>query len=309
MGALIDLLIRDPKRFDFLQGLRVARLALNSSQSSVTSLRVRHRPALHASNPDIESAAYSEGQLTLDTYAFGLLATHGPMPLRLIEEAVAKEIQAKDRALSDFLALLGEAQLQHFHAAWRLGRLEETAFSSAASASGTAISAAAGEADSRDAQKLLGLMPFLLNFARGPLALEQAVANIAKCQVRLHGLVGEWLPMASVDLQPLGRAALGRDAFIGRYVWQRAFRFHLHMYADNFQHYCDLLPGRGWLALNVQWVVHRMLSVGLKWDVVLHLKKKEVPPAQLGNLGQLGLTTWIGKLKTDACVKLRSASH
>ncbi len=309
MGPLIELLMRDPKRFDFLQGLRAARLALNSSQSGVSGLRIRHRPALHASNPDIESVAYSEGQLTLDTYAFGLLATHGPMPLRLIEEAVAKETQAKDRALSDFLALLGQAQLLHFHAAWRLGRLEETAFTSAASASGTAISAAAGEADTRDAQKLLGLMPFLLNFTRGPIALEQAVASIAHCHVRLQSLVGEWLQMDRSDLKPLGMAALGHDTFIGRYVWQRVFRFHLHMHAGNFQHYCDLLPGRGWLALNVQWVVRRMLSVGLKWDVVLHLKKKEVPPAQLGNLGQLGLTTWIGKLKTDACVKLRSASH
>jgi type VI secretion system protein ImpH len=89
-------------------------------------------------------------------------------------------------------------------------------------------------------------------------------------------------------------AALGRSANAGGQVWDRQYRFRLHLGPLDAERYLAFLPGGAeWPAL-LHWV--RLLAGReLQWDLQLELAPEQRPPPRLGRHVRLGLTGWLDR--------------
>jgi len=85
---------------------------------------------------------------------------------------------------------------------------------------------------------------------------------------------------------------LGMSATIGERVWDCQQKFRIVAGPMDFRQYRRLLPQGESLASLIS-VVDNYVGLELDWDVNLILKKEEVPPIQLGSMGQLGWTSWL----------------
>ena len=270
-------------------------------------VRIRHLPHLHHPNADLDEVREIDDRLDLHSHVLGLLSPSGPLPLRLVEEAVWQTRQDRASPLGDFLSMLGERHLHWFYEAWCLGRTEEIAHVGAGEATqrraATALSGA-----SLGSRRHFGLLAQLMNAPRSPSALSGLLAAITGCQVRITQFVGEWLAIQAEDRVQLGSGRLGENLSIGSRVWQRVSLFDVHLKVGSFHEYVELIPGRGVMAAQVEHYVSLFIRGGLRWRYQLELPASEAQPARLGYCGDLGQTCWLGCPTTrHATVRFASA--
>jgi type VI secretion system protein ImpH len=121
--------------------------------------------------------------------------------------------------------------------------------------------------------------------------------------VAIEEFVGHSLLLAERQRTFLGRqhAAIGMGAVAGSRVWDRQYKFRVHLGPLTLSQYESFLPGGEPLTKLVDWV-RLYTCFELQWDVRLSLRKDEVPPVKLGRAGRLGWTTWLGhrRQQTDA---------
>ncbi len=141
--------------------------------------------------------------------------------------------------------------------------------------------------------------------ARHPEALCKVLRQFFGVGVSLRTHVGQWLAIQGADRSRLVHArnrmeraaqpgaALGHSANAGSKVWDRQYRFRLHMGPLTLAQYMEFLPGGpAWRQLS-DWV-KLLASPGLRWDLQLQLQASERPAPRLGRHMRLGLTGWLG---------------
>ncbi|MFO1267191.1 MAG: type VI secretion system baseplate subunit TssG [Rubrivivax sp.] len=244
---------------------------------------------------------------------FGLLGPMGPMPLHFTEVVRERIIHHGDKTLAHFLDLFHHRALSLFYRAWaqaqpvvHLDRPREDRFRVwLGSLAGTPSSAGA-----LPPEALAYQAGWLTSRSRHPEMLAKVIGQFFGVPARVEEHVGQWLPIAREDRTRLSfarnrpeRAAtppagLGTSANAGSRVWDRQYRFRLHLGPLTHAQTLTFLPGGvAWPRL-LHWV-RLMAGREMQWELQLELAASEQPAPQLGRTPgrspRLGLTSRLGR--------------
>lgn len=243
-----------------------------------------------------------DGHWHLKVLFFGLFGPNGPLPLHLTEYARDRVRHARDKSLVEFLDMFHHRLLSLFYRAWankeptvQYDRPADDRFHAYV---GALLGIGIPELQHRDAMPDDNKLYFAAHLGaqtRHVSGLEALLRSFFRVPLQVEEFVGEWLTIPEESQSRLGRALggqLGRDTVLGRYSWQRQYKFRIRLGPMGLQEYEGLLPGGEKLQL-LGTVIRNYLGDELNWEVKLVLRKEQIPPTRLGEYGRLGLTTWV----------------
>lgn len=248
----------------------------------------------------------------LEQRFFGFLGPNGPLPLHLTDFARERALHHGDVAFARLLDALLHRFLLLFYRAWAQGRpvngLDRPGNDRFAFYAGALVGLADEASRHRDAVSDHAKLHFagLLNMQTRPADVLEAIASaLLRMRVRIEPYRGHWMTLQREERTALrhrsarfsgdasGGAQLGRGAMLGRAVWDRQHAFRLVIGPLSLAQFESLLPGGDALPTLVA-VVRQHLNGELAWDAQLVLAADEVPTAQIGCYGRLGLSAWLG---------------
>ncbi|MDO8376938.1 MAG: type VI secretion system baseplate subunit TssG [Aquabacterium sp.] len=251
-----------------------------------------------------------DGPPRLGVRFFGLLGPQGPMPLHFTEYVRERLHQHGDATLTHFLDLFHHRLLSLFYRAWAQSQPAVHLDRPADDRYTPWLSAAAGLPNVGSGALPAAALAFQAGHLAGRTHHPEALCKVLKqyfgVAVSLRAHVGEWLAIQPDDRSRLGHArnrterslqpaaALGRSANTGHKVWDRQYKFRLHLGPLSLAQYLAFVPGgSAWRPLQ-DWV--RVLAgPDLRWDLQLQLDARERPAPRLGRHARLGLTAWLGR--------------
>ena len=324
LQALLDAVQADPSAFDFYALLRRVDVLRPDAPRTGEALRPRQEALRLGQSPELDFAAaplqalqpQSGAPPRLTVRFFGLLGPQGPMPLHFTEFVRERLRHHDDATLAHFLDLFHHRMLSLFYRAWaqtqpvvQLDRPDQDRFRVWLGALAGAIPDApnAGEPP-----------PLLLSFHAGWLAgrsahpemLCKVLGQYLGVNVRVEEHVGHWLVIDGQDRSRLGHARnraersllpmaqLGTSANAGSRVWDRQFRFRIHIGPLPRAMYDSLLPG-GDAFEPLRRIVQRVAGRDKTWDLCLSLRPQDQPPSELGRAQRLGITSWLGRRRAQ----------
>jgi type VI secretion system protein ImpH len=330
LRALLDAVAAEPWAHDFFALLRrIDALRPQAPRTGQARRPVHELLRLgQAAELDFASAALSSLEQRpgaaprLAVRFFGLLGPQGPMPLHFTEYVRERQRQHGDHTLVHFLDLFHHRLLSLFYRAWaqaqptvHLDRPADDRYSAwLAAAAGLPLG---GQGTALPTAALAYQAGHIASRSRHPEALCKVLQQYFGVPAVLQAHAGQWLTIASDDRSRLGHARnrpertaqppalLGRSANAGARVWDRQYKFVLHLGPLNLRRYLAFLPGGNAFAALVAWV--RLLAgPDLRWDLQLELADSDRPPLRLASRRatgddpaaappRLGLTTWLGQ--------------
>lgn len=247
---------------------------------------------------------------------FGLFGPMGPLPLHLTEYVRERERHHADPSLARFADTFHHRALLLFYRAWaqsqpatHLDRRGDDAFSR-----WTSSFVGLGQSEFEHADRIAAdgkrhRAAILARGARTAEGLTKLLRGWFNVPVRLQSHVGHWLPTRAEDrtrltppTEPQPRNLLGINAVAGERVWDRQYKFRLHLGPLTLAQYRQFLPGSRSIAELRDWV-RQYVGLGLAFDTVLCLQGAQVPRLALGRRAdspQLGWTTWLGQRAPQA---------
>jgi len=251
----------------------------------------------------------AEGPALMGVHAFGLTGSHGVLPA-VYTQFAQERVRDRDPAMRDFLDLFHHRLISLLYRAWRKYRF--------------ALALGQGEEDllTRHLRELVGIgLPgdqehpaadpdalvfhagLLAPATRGPVALEQLLADHFEVPVEVIPFAGGWYRIDRSDLTHVGEdtrsTVLGGGAVIGGEVWDPSARIRVRIGPLTRARYDDFLPGgRAWEPLRSLVRFHTHDSVDVEVNPVLH--RNEVGGIRLG-VGRTTLSwgTWISTVPPD----------
>ena len=307
-----------PYRFDLFNTLRHID-ALNPRDPKIgkanlpiyETLRFGQEPSLSFAPTTLASYQRKPGKKRcLKVYSFGLFGPNGPLPLHLTEYARERLYQAHDATFTDFADMFHHRLISLFYRAWAnaqptvsLDRPDDDRFSAYVSSLVNLGQPTLTERDTVPHHAKLYNLAHLVRPSRNPEGLRHALSNFFQAPVSLAEYSGHWLKLPPDQLTVLGRKAdnnqLGVSAIVGTSVWDRQSKFRLRIGPVSLAAYRAFLPGQQNHQVLVDWV-RNYIGFEFEWDVVLVLRKDEVPQARIGGDQQLGWTTWLGDYRRPA---------
>ena len=319
---LMAAVAQDPSAFDFFALLRRVDALRRDQPRTGEALRPRQEGLrlAQAAELDFAPAALQQLQLRGDAAPrllvrfFGLLGPPGPMPLHFTEFVRDRTHHHGDTTLAHFLDIFHHRLLSLFYRAWaqsqpvvHLDRPQQDRYRAwLAACSGAPASSGALPA---------GAFAFhagaLAGRSRHPEALAQVLQQFFGVPARVQQHVGHWLQIDGSEHSRLGHARnraersanlgapaqLGVAANAGSRVWDRQYRFRLHLGPLDMAQYNAFLPGgAAWPAL-LNWV-QVLAGRELQWDLQLTLSAAARPKARLGHGSRLGVDGWLGQRST-----------
>jgi type VI secretion system protein ImpH len=119
-------------------------------------------------------------------------------------------------------------------------------------------------------------------------------------QSNIIEFVGEWLPIGEEHQCKLREAyyarQLGVNTSLGKNSWQSQYKFQVQLGPLSLNEYEKVLPGRSKLK-RINETIKNYMRDEIQWEIILLLKKAEIPITTIGKYGHLGWTSW---LKTEA---------
>jgi type VI secretion system protein ImpH len=326
---LIEALRAEPKRFDFIQAVRLlerasgclpgnareAAPALIGSDNDPRRETLRLRAALDLAFPETEIAGFDDSgkipQLTVTV--MGLIGASGVLPghySRLVLEAC----RDNNMAFRDFLDIFNHRALSLFVRAAEKYRLP-LAFERAGARGGDAFSAALlaligmRGADTRGRQAIPDetLIFYAGHFShrlRTADALRQMLSEIFDRPVGITQFQGHWADLLSSEQTQIGGkraglpryATLGVSAVLGRRVWDVQGSFRITLGPLDYAQFRGFMPGAPDMA-QLTSLTRTYVGPALNFDVQLTLKGSELPALVLGGEKQtgprLGWNTWL----------------
>lgn len=309
---LLDELRRVPYEFDFFQVMRLIECAYLNRPRIGESLHPADDPVRLAQEPSLNFPPATIAALVRGTNgrpprlvqrAVGLFGPNGALPLHLTDYARERIYHHKDHTFARFADVFHHRMLSLFYRAWaqseptvQFDRPKTDRFANyVASLIGLGLPALKHRDAMPDVLKLhfAGRLSCPNKNAEG---LEVILQSYFRIQTRLWQFAGDWLALPDDCKSRLGESpmtgTLGRSLVLGNRVWDCQHKFRIVMGPMGLELYQSLLPeGRNLPALVS--IIKNYIGLDLSWDVRLILKKEEVPPIQLGKMGQLGRTTWL----------------
>ena len=311
--------LRDaPYRHDFYQTLRrIECLYAHKPRWAEAKLPV-DEPVRLGQDPDLSFAP--SPLASFDTSArpaprlhvrlFGLLGPNGPLPIHLTEYTRERLRNANDPTLSRFLDVFQHRFLAMFYRAWAQAQPhvsrdrpgDDHFATDAAALLGIMLETFRGRDGLPDVAKLYHAGA-LVRHVRNAEGLVVILQDFFRVPVQVEEFAGHWMRLGPNEQTALGGtgSVLGKGAVLGRRVWDRQHKMRVHLGPLTLTEYESFLPDGTMLQKLVDWV-RFYLSFELDWDVRLMLAMDEVPQMQLGRMGRLGWTTWLGTrtASTDA---------
>lgn len=304
-----------PFRHDFYETLRRLECLFNERPRWGEAFRPVDEPVRLGQDPDLSFApaplssfeVSPGGVPRLQVRLFGLFGPNGPLPLHLTEYARERLRHQADPTLCRFLDIFHHRFIALFYRAWAQAqphvnhdRPESDRFTGYI---GAFVGIAPGTLRHRD--EVIDRAKFfhvgtLIRQVRNAEGLEHILRHFFRVPVRLEQFVGHWMGLGDGERTFLGRsgAILGAGGVLGARVWDRQYKFRIHLGPLTLDEYESFLPGSATLKKLVDWI-RLYFSFEFDWDVRLLLKRDEVPPLVLGRDGQLGWTSWLGTRRTS----------
>jgi type VI secretion system protein ImpH len=310
--TLLNALHDEPYRFDFLQALRQLECAYCDHPRFGQTTRPTQEPLRLTQQPSLSFApsTLASFQLENDThpaqmavYFLGLFGPNGPLPLHLSEYARDRQRNSGDATFVHFADLFHHRILTLFYRAWanarptvNFDRPESDRFS-------IYLGALFGQGMptycERDALPDLAKRHYAGRLAaqtRHPEGLTAMLSHFFQLPIRIEEFVGHWLDLPRESQWQLGispdTGSLGCSTIVGSRIWDRQYKFRIHIGPLTLTDYRRLLPGGDSLPRIIA-IVRNYLGDELDWDIQLILQREKTPPLQLGIQGQLGWTTWL----------------
>ena len=303
-----------PFSFGFFQALRLIERRYPNAPRLGASRRPASDPVRLAQEPSMrfESASLTafepqgEGKPhRLTVRLLGLLGPNGPLPLHLTEYAQERIQKHKDATFARFLDMFHHRMLSLFYRAWAnneptvsFDRPESDWFANYVGAlAGLGMSTLRRRDEISDWTKLYycGRLAFQ---TRCPEGLQAMITNYFDLPASLHEFVGEWLPLPQKDVFRLGtghsNGTLGESTILGAEVWSSQHKFRVALGPLGYDDYQSFLPGGPRIRLLVA-LVRNYAGDEPAWDLMLILRRREVPVFCLDGQYRLGWTTWLGK--------------
>lgn len=316
-AAFLAALRVEPWRFDWFQAIRLLEAAHPLAPPLGRARRAADEPVRLGQPPELsfppaEILAFEAGRggrpARLLSRVLGLFGPHGALPLGVTARAHALARREGDRTFADFADVFHHRMLALYYRAWAEARPAVGEDRRDASRTRERLRALLGLPES--AGRATGPLPerFLL-FVAGLLlpggrpaeALERALVLWLGLPAAIEEFRLQWLAIPQRLRARLGRGRLGRDSVLGRRVPDRACRFRVRLGPMGLADYEALLPGGGLLRSVVALVV-LFQGRALDFDLLLVLRREEVPGARLDGRARLGWTSWLaaGQRKRDA---------
>jgi type VI secretion system protein ImpH len=309
---------QEPHRFSLFAALRVLerqepdrpRIG-DARRPDDERVRVEQPPHLTFAPCDVESVqAASGGRLRVAQLGFGIFGPNGALPTHLTEYAFERRRHHEDAAVSDFVNLFQHRLATLFYRAWAESdpttshaRADDDDFAQYLGALiGLADTAAAGRDSVPDAAKW-SRVASLGRASRCADGLESLLADYLGQPVEVRQFVAGWLQVP-LELRTRigvadGYAELGRSATLGAASWQCQCRFEVVVGPLSFEDFLQYLPGSR--ALRALGDLVRLYTTGeWSWRVRLLVRRGDVPGIELGRIGRLGWTSWLGRRQGDA---------
>ncbi len=303
-----------PYKFEFYQAMRLIEAANpglkkigKSSRPSNEPIRLGQEPSL-AFAPSM-LATFKPGDKNkadyLSGYFFGLFGPNGPLPLHLSEHARDRERLAHDRTFRAFADIFHHRMMSLFYRAWAdaqptvsMDRPEEDNFSSYV---GSTFGIAQQSFRKRDALtdhaklNMAGRFSLQTHPAEG---LQAMLEEYFRVPMLVEQYVGEWLPLPPASYFVLGQSpetgSLGMTATLGERVWGSQHKFRIRCGPRNGAELERFLPG-GVTLEKLCATVRNYCGDELDWEIRMLLLADETPIVKLGESGQLGWTSWLGR--------------
>jgi type VI secretion system protein ImpH len=274
-------------------------------------IRLVQQPSLAFASSTLASFRQGQGgePHRLGQYFFGLFGPHGPLPVHLTEYAKDREINENDPTFRRFADIFHHRMLLLFYRAWANSnptagwdRPASRFNSYVGSVFGTGERELWGRDAVPDSAKfhvagLLGMK------TRPAVALAAILDVFMQLHFRVREFVGGWMALPPGDWSSLGSrigaSTLGGDVVLGSHVWTCQNRFRLLCGPLPFADFKRLLPRADSLK-KLRDLVRNYLGDEFDWDLNLVLFADEVPEVRLGQSGDLGWTTWLGKRQSTA---------
>lgn len=296
--APLDLLRREPTRFDLDQAAMIALRAAALPSGEPEELRLRTATRLAMPGGAVLAAKPQEGELTLGT--FGLTGPGGVLP-RHHSATVAAEQRKRSLALHAFLDMLGRRSAGLHVKAGAKYRPTRNAEPTERVLS-AAIGMATPHLDGRMRVPKETLLYHAGNLAARSRSAERLRAMLEAetgRRVEIEEFAGGFirLPESEQTRLPRGRdavqhAALGVSAAAGSQVWDPQARLIIRFGPLDRAAFDSLLPGTpAWL--RVTQLARLFVGPDTSFAVNLVLRADDVPAAGLAGGARLGWTSWM----------------
>lgn len=306
----LNALTENPQTHHIFQALRLIEAAHasqprlgRSRRPSEDPVRLKQEAALAFAPSTISDFAKStdDDPHILTQRFFGLFGPNGPLPLHISEYARDRLRNHNDPTMVAFADMFHHRILSLLYRAWASGQPTASFDRPGDDPIGGIVAALTGHAgqafDGRDAMPDVSKRHFAGHMSSGPRSeagLTAIISRFFEAPVEIESFVGSWLHLEPHDRGQLGGVTLGSDANLGEKVWSREAKFRVRIGPLSLDDYTRLLPG-GESFKRLAAIIRNYVGDTLEWEANLVLHADDVPPAVLGQMGNLGHTSWIGE--------------
>ena len=313
----IEALIKDPATFDFYQAVYTLQRQLTGEKQQFRKVGfdslpkhelIRFKAEQHLGFPGQaisvikQSTANDKDNICVDMLIsfMGLTGPSGVLP-RHYSELILQRLKYKDTGMRDFYDVFNHRLISLFYRAWEKYRFainfQDAGYQGKAGGkndnenqadpfSQVLARLSGGEGIN---QYYAGLFSKKIRSSDG---LQQILSEFTRAQVRIEQFQGKWQSLPGSEQTRLGSrqqpegqyARLGFDASIGSRVWDINSSVAVHLTPAAGQVVKAFLPGQSTAEL-VKQVIKRYLGNAVKVKILLHIKQRDVPPAQLSSAG------------------------
>lgn len=241
----------------------------------------------------------------LSIYSFGLFGPNGPLPLHLTEYARERMQHHGDHTLSAFADIFHHRLILLFYRAWAdaqstvsLDRKEERFTRYVASLLHMGVPSLLRRDTVMDHAKFY-MAGHLTRQTRNPEGLKHILQTFFSIPVRIAEFVPQWIRLeTSQRLTLAGSQGLGQGTILGSAVRDAQHRFRIELGPLGADDYASFLPAGRRARQLLHWV-RDYIGVEFAWDVRPVLKRPEVRGVTLGASQPLGLSSWLGRRRTE----------
>ncbi|MCK5896428.1 MAG: type VI secretion system baseplate subunit TssG [Cocleimonas sp.] len=256
------------------------------------------------------------GHKRLNIFFFGLFGPNGPLPYHLTEAVYAKLPRKKRPAAQDFFNIFHHRLISLFYRAWankepiaQLDREGEDRFQFYLnSIAGYGLPTLKNRDTFNDYSKA-HFAGYLSGKIRHKEGLENIIQQLYGIQSTIIEFVGEWLSIGKEHQcslkEPCYAPKLGVNTSLGKNSWQSQYKFQIQLGPLSLAEYEAALPNKNKLKL-INETIKNYMRDEIQWEIILLLKKSEIPITTIGTYGRLGWTSW---LKTKPANDTASLQH
>lgn len=312
-AALKDVVVRDGRRFSFVQIVRLLRLILsleaeNGADKFSQRKAIRVRPALNLSFPGTDIVSVKESQAEgpfrfLVTATFlGLYGSCSPLPTFYTEDLLAEA--AEDMSVGrDFLDIINAPLYPLHFQCWSKYRLGIKVLEEGDPRGRERLFCLLGLGHEKIRQQIDGaydLIRYIGLFTQRPrsaLGLETLLSDALEMQrLKVVPCIQQKRAIPEDQRCRLGVCGnqMGEDIYLGRRIKDRMGKFRVSIGPLPGKAFNDLLPDAAWFRKLCN-LIRAYLDQPLEWDLEVIIPRKEVRTTCLGGStwSRLGWNTWI----------------